>query len=75
MGLLDTPNVERMPWGLASLILGIFMLGGVGTIISGVISKENMVRDIVIGVLQLVIPFLGQIWGLVWGILIFVRSS
>lgn len=75
MGLLDTPNVERMPWGLVSLILGIFALGGVGTIISGVISKENVVRDVIIGVLQLVIPILGQIWGLIWGILIFVRGS
>jgi hypothetical protein len=68
------PTVERTPWGIIALVLGIFALGGIGTIIAGVISKENLVRDIVIGVLQLLIPIVGWIWGLVWGILIFVKG-
>lgn len=68
------PTVERTPWGIVALVLGIIGLGGVGTIIAGAVSKENLVRDIVIGILQLIIPFVGWIWGLVWGILIFVKS-
>ncbi len=69
------PAVQRTPWGIVSLILGIVGLGGVATIIAGVLDKGNLVRDVVIGVLQLVIPFVGWIWGLVWGILIFVKSD
>ena len=69
------PIVDRTPWGILALVLGILALGGVGTIIAGVISKRHMTRDIIIGVLQLVIPFLGWAWGLVWGILIFVKGN
>lgn len=69
------PVVERKPWGIVALILGIIGLGGVATIIAGVIAKENLARDIIIGILQIIIPFLGWLWGLVWGILIFVKST
>ena len=69
------PIVDRTPWGILALILGILALGGVGTIIAGVISKKHMTRDIVFGVLQIVIPFAGWLWGLVWGILIFVKGN
>ncbi len=68
------PTVERNPWGIVALVLGIVGLGGVGTIIAGVIAKDNLVRDVIVGILQLVIPIVGWIWGLVWGILIFVKS-
>lgn len=68
------PTVERTPWGIVALVLGIVGLGGVGTIIAGVIGKENVARDVIVGILQLVIPVLGWIWGLIWGILIFARS-
>lgn len=68
------PIVDRTPWGIVALILGIFALGGVGTIIAGVIDKRNTVRDVIFGVLQLLIPVLGWIWGLIWGILIFVKG-
>ncbi len=69
------PHVERTPWGIVALVLGIVGLGGIGTIIGGVLDKSNTVRDVIIGVLQLVIPVVGWIWGLVWGILIFMDSS
>lgn len=74
MGWFDRPSVDQAPWGIVSLILGIFGLGGVGTIISGIVDGSNVVRDVVNGILQLVIPFVGWIWGLIWGILIFLRK-
>lgn len=74
MGWFDRPQVEQTPWGIVALILGIFALGGVGTIIAGVIDGKNVVRDVVNGILQLVIPFVGWLWGLIWGILIFLRK-
>lgn len=74
MGWFDRPSVDQTPWGIVALILGIFGLGGVGTIIAGVIDGKNLVRDIVNGILQLVIPFVGWLWGLIWGILIFLRK-
>lgn len=69
------PTVARNPYGIVALVLGIIGLGGVGTIIAGVISKENVTRDVIIGILQIVIPFAGWAWGLVWGILIFVKGT
>lgn len=68
------PIVDRSPWGIVALVLGIIGLGGVGTIIAGAISKQHMARDIIFGILQLV-PIVGQAWGLVWGILIFVKGN
>lgn len=73
--MAPVPHVERTPWGIVALILGIVGLGGVATIIGGVLDKTNTVRDIIIGILQLVIPVIGWIWGLIWGILIFIDSS
>ncbi len=76
MGLMDMiPNVSRNWEGIVALILGIVGLGGVGTIIAGIRDGSNTVRDIIIGVIQLLIPLVGNLWGLVWGILIFVKSK
>ena len=69
------PIVDRSPWGILALVLGILMLGGVGTIIAATQDKRRMTRDIVFGVLQIIVPFAGQVWGLVWGILIFVKGN
>lgn len=68
------PIVDRNPWGIVALVLGIIGAGGVGTIIAGAVSKRHMARDITFGILQL-IPIIGWIWGLVWGILIFVKGN
>ncbi len=69
------PTVARTPYGIVALVLGIIGLGGVGTIIAGVVSKENVTRDVIIGIVQVIVPILGWIWGLVWGILIFVKGT
>lgn len=69
------PIVDRNPWGILALVLGIVGLGGVGTIIAGVQDGRHKGRDITIGILQIVILFVGSVWGLVWGILIFVKGN
>jgi hypothetical protein len=77
MALSDNvPTVTRSPIGILALILNI-VLPGIGTIVAGVIAKESMVRDIIIGVLQLVLSglLIGWIWSVIWGVLIFQKSS
>lgn len=56
------------------LLLGILncFLFGVGMIIIGAMSGDN--ADLLIGVLQLLLPFVGWIWAVVWGVLLVVRS-
>lgn len=68
------PIVDRTPWGIVALVLGIVGLGGIGTILTGVINGRHVARDITFGILQF-IPFLGNLWGLVWGILIFAKGN
>jgi len=63
---------------LVGIILGlcnIFFLFGIGTIISGCLSSPPDVADIIIGVLQLVLPFVGWLWSIIWGILMIIRSA
>ena len=78
MGLFDIPTVKRTPNGILALVLCI-LLGGIGTIIVGAIDdRGNDKKGIVIlGVIQLLLSFIviGWIWAIVWGILVFVRSS
>lgn len=70
---LDTPALERRPWGILCLVLNI-VPGGVGTIVAGVRARHT--GSIVVGILQLllVIALIGWIWSLAWGIAIFLRS-
>ncbi|MES2155731.1 MAG: hypothetical protein V4510_11400 [bacterium] len=72
-----TPRVERSPWGILCLILNILPLPGLGTIIAGVRDGRHVGRDVVIGVVQLLltIAILGFIWSVVWGVAIFVNSA
>lgn len=76
MGFFDIPTVKRNPTGILALVLCIF-LGGLGTIIIGVMEKQKNVW--ILGIIQLVVAFvtfgIGHIWALVWGIIVFVRSS
>jgi hypothetical protein len=60
--------------GTIGLVLGIInlFLFGIGVIIAGAI--EGDVADIIIGLLQLCIPFVGWIWAIIWGILMIVRN-
>lgn len=60
--------------GTAGLVLGIInlFLFGIGVIIAG--ALEGDLADVVIGVLQLCIPFVGWAWAIFWGILMIIRS-
>lgn len=68
------PNAGAKPFGLICLLLNI--IPGVGTIVAGVRDGSNLVRDIVIGILQFVltIGIIGFIWSIVWGVLIYQKS-
>ncbi|KAL8449986.1 hypothetical protein Emed_002727 [Eimeria media] len=52
-------------------ILNCFIFG-LGMIIIGAMSGDN--ATLLIGVMQLIIPFVGWIWAVVWGILIIMRA-
>jgi len=68
---LSPPSVQRVPWGIICLLLDCILFG-IGTIIAGIINDR--ISTIIIGVLQLVIPFVGWLWSIIWGVLIFVKS-
>jgi len=65
------PAVEKM----LALICGIldFFLFGIGTIIVGVIA--NNFWCVIIGILQLVLPFVGWLWSIIWGIFIIKKGG
>ncbi|MGB1696983.1 MAG: hypothetical protein ACPHK8_01130 [Thermoplasmatota archaeon] len=69
------PKVDST-MGIIALILNIIPIPGLGTIIAGVVSGNDVVKHVIIGVLQLVFSFLliGYIWSIVWGIFIFLES-
>lgn len=50
-------------------------LAGIGTIIAGVTDKTNVARDVVVGILQLVLTFalIGWIWSIVWAVVMLKR--
>jgi len=69
---VDVPHVNGK---LLQIVLGILncFLFGVGVIIAGFLS--NSVPDIIIGILQLVIPFVGWIWAVAWGVVMVLNAS
>lgn len=75
MGFFDVPQTQRSPMGIVCLVLGIVGLGGLGTIIAGVMGKSDVTTHVIRGILQLVIPFLGWLWGFIDGIRIFIKST
>lgn len=62
---LTVPRPERN----LQIVLGIVNLFffGIGTIIAGFMT--NSMADVLIGVGQLLIPFVGWLWSVVWGVL------
>lgn len=60
--------------GIIALILNIIPLPGLGTIIAGVVSGRDVLKHVLIGVIQIIIPIIGWIWAIIWGILIFLES-
>ena len=83
MAFTDVPSLQRSPWGIVCLILNI-VFSGVGSIIAGVMGKHN--QTLIIGIIQLAagwllfwvigpIGLLMWIWSIIWGVLIFQKSS
>ncbi|KAL7069217.1 hypothetical protein ACR3K2_04740 [Cryptosporidium serpentis] len=70
---MSTPTPSATDKG-KYVLLGILncIIFGLGMIIIGVMNNDA--SDIVTGILQLCIPFVGWIWAIVWGILIISRS-
>ncbi len=80
MGIFSIPTVKRNPTGILGLLLGIF-LGGLGIIITGLVhdnaeeKKNLMIHGAIIFVVTLVTFGLAWVWGLIVGILLFVKSE
>jgi hypothetical protein len=78
MGFFDIPVVKRSPNGILALVLCI-LLSGIGTIIVGAIDDRgnNKKNIIILGVIQVVLSIIlvGAIWAIVWGIMVFMRST
>jgi len=66
---LNPNNIPKVDKTLG-LICGIidFFLFGIGTIVVGLASGS--INQVIIGILQLVIPFVGWLWSIIWGIFI-----
>ncbi|PHJ25143.1 transmembrane protein [Cystoisospora suis] len=61
---------ERVTYALLGLLNCVFF--GLGMIIIGFL--ENDTNNMMIGVLQLLLPVVGWIWAVVWGILIMLKA-
>jgi len=73
--IIDRITTLKTPGqGTIGLVLGIVNLifFGIGTLIAGALGGN--LADVVIGVLQLVLFFVGWIWSIVWGVLMIVRN-
>ncbi|CDU16498.1 conserved protein, unknown function [Plasmodium yoelii] len=53
-------------------VINIFFFG-FGMIAIGIINKDP--DDLIIGILQLLVPLVGWIWAILWGILIIIKNS
>lgn len=59
--------------GVLQFLLGLLncIVFGVGVLVAGIINGD--MADVLIGVLQLVLPFVGWIWALMWGVLMILE--
>ena len=57
------------------IVLGIIncIFFGVGVLIAGLVTGNGL--DVIIGLLQLVVPFVGWLWALVWGVLMVLNRN
>ena len=72
---LQTFSTPQVPSRGSEICLGILncFFFGVGTIIGGFMSND--LADVLIGVGQLFIPFVGWIWSIVWGVLMITGKN
>jgi hypothetical protein len=71
---LTTPKLGADMRGV-EMCLGITncILFGFGTMIGGVMTAD--IPDVIIGLLQLFIPFVGWLWSILWGILMIMGKN
>jgi len=67
----ETPKGDRQLLIICG-ILNLFLFG-IGTLIAGI--QQNSTTDIIIGLLQFFLPFIGWLWSIIWGVLMIKRSD
>lgn len=72
---LEVPTPPSADDKAMYILLGVVncLIFGLGMIIIG--AMKNDMADLLTGVLQLCLPFVGWLWGLVWGILICIKAA
>lgn len=70
----STPTATRQQDKTKYVLLGAIniILFGIGMIVIGILNNDA--SDIITGVLQLILPFVGWIWAIVWGVAIICRN-
>lgn len=71
--MVHVPVVRRKPWGILCMVMN--LIPGVGTMMAGA-NQENT-RYFVYGLLQFLLAWtvIAYVWGLVMGVMIFVKSE
>lgn len=69
---VTTPKCESREWEIGLGICNCFFWG-IGTMIAGFMAND--LADVLIGVGQLFIPFVGWIWAIIWGVLMIVGKG
>lgn len=68
---LQVPSGPDRTWQIVLGVINCFFFG-VGVMIAG--CMDNNMADVLIGVAQLLIPFVGWLWAIIWGILMIINK-
>jgi len=73
------PKAKDSTIAIVALIVNIFT-GGIGTLIAAIMTEDGKMdtTNVIIGIIQTVLTFtvgFGWIWGIIWGILIFIKQG
>mmetsp|Transcript_16588 Transcript_16588/g.30002 ORF Transcript_16588/g.30002 Transcript_16588/m.30002 type:complete len:91 (+) Transcript_16588:115-387(+) len=66
---ITTPKCSERNFEIAFGVINLFFFG-IGTIIAGFMAND--LADVLIGCCQLLVPFVGWLWSIVWGVLMIV---